>query len=302
MQMKHLLVSALMLGWAVAGNAQLLNVTSIEKVNSPIAFDRAEISPDGSMVIASTNTDRALMQVNLVDGKAQQLVADGSIQGLQFTDDSQQVVYTHRSQNERHLQFKEVRSIDLATGQETQLTKPSRQLNGVAVEGNNVMVVDNKKLQARNLVGEKVEKAPVASVYYGQLMITRNGKTEALNPNGKEGQSYLWPQVSPDGKKVVYYLAATGCFVCDIDGSNVTRLGNLRAARWMGNDMVVGMRDADDGEVTTESSIVAMDLKGNEQVLTGSDVIALYPAVSKLGDKISFTTEDGELYIINVTR
>lgn len=302
MQMKHLLVSALMLGWAVAGNAQLLNVTSIEKVNTPISFDKAEISPDGTMVVASTNLDRSLQQVNLTDGKSKTLVADGSIQGLQFTDDASKVVYIHRSQNDKHLQYKEVRSIDLATGEQMQLTKPSRNLNAIAVAGNNAMVVDNKKMQARNLNGEKLVKAPVASVYYGQLMITEDGKTRALNPNGKEGQSYLWPSVSPDASKVVYYLANSGCYVCNIDGTGVKFLGNLRAARWYGNDMVVGMRDRDNGEVTTESSIVAMDLNGNEQVLTGSDVIALYPAISEKSGKIAFTTEDGELYVINVTR
>ncbi len=302
MQMKHLLVSALMLGWAVAGNAQLLNVTSIEKVNTPLSIDRAEISPDGQMVVASTNTDRTLQQVNLADGKAKMLVAEGSISGLQFTDDAQKVVYVHRSQNANHLQYKEVRSIDLASGEQMQLSKPSRNLNGVAVSGANAMVIDNKKMQARNLNGEKLQKAPVASVYYGQLMITTNGNTKALNPNGKEGQSYLWPSVSPDGQKVVYYLANSGCYVCNIDGTGVKFLGNLRAARWMGNDMVVGMRDVDNGEVVTESAIIAMDLNGTEQALTGSDVIAMYPAVAEQAGKIAFTTEGGELYVINVAR
>lgn len=302
MQMKHLLVSALMLGWAVAGNAQLLNVTSIEKVNTPVLVDRAEISPDGKMVVASTNNDRSLQKVDLTDGTSKTLVAEGSIQSLQFTDDAQKVVYIHRSQDANHLQYKEVRSLDLATGEQAQLSKPSRNLNGMAVAGANAMVIDNKKMQARNLKGEKLQKAPVASVYYGQLMITENGNTKALNPNGKEGQSYLWPVVSPDGSKVVYYLANSGCYVCNIDGTGVKFLGNLRAARWMGNDMVVGMRDADDGEVVTESAIVAMDLNGNEQVLTGSDVIAMYPAPAEKAGKIAFSTEAGELYVINVTK
>lgn len=302
MQKKHLLVSALLLGCAVVANAQLVNVKSIEKVNVTESVDKAEISPDGASVVVSSNLNPSLTQVNLVSGQAKLIAANGSMQGLQFSDDSKHVVYVRRSQNANHLQYKEVRSIDLASGQEAQITKPSRNLNAVAMNGKSALVVDNKKMIATNLAGEKVAKAPVASVYYGQLMITENGKTRALNPNGKEGQSYLWPVVSPDGSKVVYYLANSGCYYCNIDGSNVTFLGNLRAARWMGNDMVVGMRDIDDGEVTTASSIVAMDLKGTEQVLTGSDVIALYPSVSKNADKISFSTENGELYIINVEK
>jgi hypothetical protein len=118
---------------------------------------------------------------------------------------------------------------------------------------------------------------------------------------GTEGQSYLWPEISPDGTKIVFYLAATGCFVCNIDGSNCHHLGTIRAARWMGNDMIVGMFDQDNGVNVTSSELIASNAAGTvKQTLTDSSVMAMYPSPSADAGKIAFTTPQGELYIMNV--
>lgn len=304
MRMKHFVFSALMLGFATVGSAQLLNVGSVEKVTLPTGLqaDQAVISPDGKCVVMSTNGDQSLQKVDLITGKATKVTNNGSMLGLEFTDDSQDIVFRQSSTNNKRLRYTALKAADLATGAETTIVKPTRKLNGFAVEGRNVMSVENKKFRAANLDGEKAQKAPVASIYYGQLMVTVNGKTTAINPNGKEGRSYLWPSVSPDGTKVLYYLGSNGCYVCDIDGKNPVRLGEIRAPRWIDNSTVVGMRDRDNGYVQTESAIVASNLSGVQQTLTDPSVIAMYPSVSADGSKIAFSTPSGELYIININR
>ena len=60
------------------------------------------------------------------------------------------------------------------------------------------------------------------------------------------------------------------------------------------------MNDKDNGEVVTSSSIVAVTLDGTRQTLTDSSVIAMYPYASLNGEKIAFTTSNGEAYIINI--
>ncbi|MDE6040672.1 MAG: hypothetical protein K2F99_03745, partial [Muribaculaceae bacterium] len=115
--------------------------------------------------------------------------------------------------------------------------------------------------------------------------------------------SYLWPTVSPDGKKVAYYLATVGAYVCNIDGSNPVFIGQLRAPQWFGNDVVVGMTDLDDGTFVTSSKIVATRTDGTmSQILTDNSVRAMYPSVNTEGTEISFTTPEGYLYIINVNK
>lgn len=304
MHMKHFFITALMLGWAAAGSAQLLSVGSVEKINLPAGMqaDQAVISPDGKCVVMSTNGDRSLQRLDLTTGKAVKVTDNGSMLGLEFTDDSRSVVYRQSTTNDKHLRYTAVKATDLATGEETTVVKPTRKLNGFAVEGRDIASVENKKFRASNIDGAKAAKVPVASIYYGQLMVTVNGKTKAINPNGKEGRSYLWPSVSPDGTKVLYYLGSEGCYVCDIDGSNPVRIGDLRAPHWIDNQTIVGMRDRDNGIVYTESSIVAANLSGVEQTLTDSDVIAMFPSASADGSKIAFSTPEGNLYVININR
>lgn len=304
MHMKHFFITALMLGWAAAGSAQLLNVGSVEKINLPAGMqaDQAVISPDGKCVVMSTNSDRSLQRLDLTTGKAVKVTENGSMLGLEFTDDSRNIVYRQSTTNDKHLRYTAVKTADLATGEETTVVKPTRKLNGFAVDGRNIASVENKKFRAANIDGVKAAKVPVASIYYGQLLVTVNGKTKAINPNGKEGRSYLWPSVSPDGKKVLYYLGSDGCYVCDIDGGNPVRIGDLRAPRWIDNQTIVGMRDRDNGIVYTESAIVAANLSGVEQILTSDDVIAMFPSASADGSKISFSTPEGNLYVININR
>ncbi len=296
---KKLFLAAVLLGMATSMSAQLLNVGSVEKVAVPadLVLDRAVISPDGKTLVVASG--QALSQVDLATGSVAKVTDNGAISDLKFTGDSRAIVF-NRPTYKKNLRQTAVLSYDLASGKESTLVKPSRNLKGFATNGSNVMTVDNKKLRVANLAGEQTVSAPVASVYYGQLMVTVDGKTNAIDPLGKG--SYLWPSVSPDGTKVVYYFCGKGCYVSNLDGTDAKFVGSIRAPRWIDNSTVVGMNDADNGQYVTSSSIVAADLNGTTQTLTNADVIAMYPSADGAVSKIAFTTPAGEAYIINVNR
>jgi Tol biopolymer transport system component len=164
--------------------------------------------------------------------------------------------------------------------------------------GNSVTAVENGRVRARSLDGSRAQQTAVVSINYGHLDYTVNGRTVTLDPQGRG--SYLWPALSPDGTKVVYYLAGRGCFVCDVDGTNIRRLGMLRGAKWLNNEIVVGMNDVDNGEFVTSSSIIASDLQGQRQTLTADDTIAMYPSASADGKNIAYVTPEGRVFIINL--
>ena len=132
-------------------------------------------------------------------------------------------------------------------------------------------------------------------------MMTENGVTRVFSPNGTD-HSYLWPSISPDGTKVLYFIASNGAWVCDIDGQNAHRIGILRAPQWVNDDVIVGMYDEDDGEFIYASKIIASDLNGNQQILTNDNLVAMYPHVNAAGSKIAFSTPAGEAYIININK
>ena len=78
------------------------------------------------------------------------------------------------------------------------------------------------------------------------------------------------------------------------------KVGQMRAPVWYDDNTIVGMMDQDDGEFIYASTIVAATLDGTTQVLTGDDVIAMYPHATS--GKIVFSTPAGEAYLINVTQ
>ena len=300
--MKKVLL-ALALCVSFSGMAQLVNVTSIEKVNIPesSANKIAAISPAGDYLLVTTDYNRGLTKFDLSTGASQVITtAQGAGYGTKISSDGQQVVYREKSQKNR-LQYTAIKSKNLATGAEQQLVKPTRNLQGVEIDGNTAVAVEKGKIAKKALAGGKAQvSAPVLSTTQNfEMQLTVNGKTADFMPLGK-GYRYIWTSLSPNGQKALFYCSGRGAFVCDLDGSNLVELGRFQAPKWMGNDMVVAMNCKDDGEVFTSSEIVVLDLSGNKQVLTGDDVVAMYPLPAT--GKIAFSTPTGEAYIINVTK
>lgn len=285
-----------------AAFAQVLDVASVQKVAMP-ENNRvvvAGISPQGDYLLVTDNRNQGLSKFDLATGATTTITsAAGAGYEAKIANDGASVVYRETTFKDR-LRYNEVKKVDLATGEKSQLVKASRNVQGVAIDNATAVAVNNGKVSVKALgAGKAVTTAPVLSIKNRQLMITRNGKTEVFSPNGQQF-SYIWQSLSPDGTKVLYFVCGRGAYVADLNGKIVASLGLIRAPKWYNNEIVVGMNDKDNGEVVTSSSIVAVTLDGTRQTLTDSSVIAMYPYASLNGEKIAFTTSDGEAYIINI--
>ena len=298
--MMRKLLFALALGFSMSAMGQVLNVTSIEKVNLPSQAAVAAISPQGDYLLLTSATNQGLTKFDLTSGQTQVLSTAASAgHNVKISPDGQTVVYREGSINEKHLRYSSLKSVNLETGATQVLVKPTRDLQGYSVDATSAGVVNKGKFSSKAIGAAKAQKLPVLSINKGQLMITINGKTRNLSPNGNQF-SYMWPSLSPDGTKVLYYLAAHGAYVCDLDGSNAHKVGKMRAPVWYDNNTIVGMIDLDDGEFIYASTIVAATLDGTTQVLTDDATIAMYPHA--VAGKIAFSTPAGEAYIINVSK
>ena len=283
--------------------AQVLDVASIEKVALPgNGGDRvvAGISPKGDYILLTGSQLNGLTKFDLATGKSEELsTALSAGLDVKFTSDGKNVVY--REDNfVNGLRYTDLKQKDFSTGIKKSLVNAGRNIQCVGIQGGTAMIMNKGRL-TKSVVAKSALKAtaPVVSINNRQLMITKNGVTSVLSPNGQQF-SYIWPSVSPDGTKVCYFVCGVGCFVSDVNGKNVKEIGVLRAAQWLDNNTVVGMRDTDDGEVITSSEIVVKTLSGKSQILTDNSVIAMYPYATADGKKIVFSTLDGEAYIINV--
>ncbi len=297
---KIFLTAVLMLG-AMSMSAQLATVQSVQRIDAGVSVDKPVISADGSFVVAQAGA-KGIVKIT-ADGTCTTVAKAPGAYNLRLTADGQNVVFAAPEYRSNHLRYVSLKSANLATKSVRTLVKASRRLNsGVGIEGNSVTAVENGKARVQSLDGTKAVRSAVASINYGHLDITVNGKTRSIDPQGRG--SYIWPSISPDGQKVVYWLVGRGCFVCNLDGTGVQRVGELRAAVWAGNDRLVGMDEVEGtAQQVTASSLRLYDLaSGVSQTITNDTVKAQFPSASADGSRIAFTTPEGELYIVTLTK
>ena len=291
--------------FAVGCWAQVFNVASLVPVQLPedVGTKVVAISGQGDFILLTTDNNSGLTKLDLSTGKAQNITrAAGAGYDARVSPDGKRVVYRENSFTPGHLRMVSLRSVNLESGQHSELVAPTRSLQGMTLNNQAALPVTRGQVAAKGFGGKvSAKNAVVLSINNRQLMISRNGKTRNLSPNGKD-KSYLWPSLSPDGTKILYYVGAEGAFVCNLDGDDVKPLGMMRAPQWWDDSTVVGMYDQDDGEFVYASRIVATNLKGDKQTLTPDSLIAMYPKVSAQAGKIAFSTPSGKAYIINVTK
>ena len=302
--MKKLMFAAV-LGLPLCAYAQLVSVGEVTKVNilENLANKVAAISPDGSYLLITTDTNAGLSRYDLATGRVEKLTdAQGAGHDVKISADGQDVIYRENSYDKHHLKKVGVKNKNLATRKESVLVKPTRNLQAMDVQGTTATTVASGKMSMKALGKVQAQQAhAILSIDKLHLMKTENGVTTEFSPLGSD-KRYIWPSVSPDGTKALFYVTGYGAYVCSIEGGNLIELGQVRAPRWLNDNIIVGMNDQDDGRVYTSSSIIAVDLNGTTQTLTSDDVIAMYPLPTAAGDKIAFSTPTGEAYIININK
>lgn len=277
-------------------NAQILNVKSTTKVDVPagVKVSTAQLSLDGKWAVISHQSSLGLDKIDLSTKELTRLSDTGNGFDLKISGDNKTVIFRESNYGVDKRRYTTLKSVNVATGVTNVVspaTRDTRQFAGATAK--------TLKANAGTLISDT--STPVASINRGSMYITRNGITTLVAPHGTEGQSYLWPQVSPDGTKILYFVVGKGCYVCNIDGSNPRPQGVLRASVWYDNNVIVGMDHKDDGRVTTSSKLIAKNINSNAtQVLTETNVKAMYPSAGN--GKISFVTPEGELFLLNVSK
>ena len=257
--------------------AQLIEVTSTERVAASADAKVAAFSPNGDYLLLTNTSNQGLQRLDLATKQATVLTkADGAGYNVQVSRDGKQIVYREVITNASKSRVSNIIRLDLAANKAQVVAKQQSHLAAMVVDANR----------------------PSFSIKDQQLMMTKNGKTINFSPNGTQ-YSYHWASLSPNGQKVSYYISAVGCFVCDIDGKNIQFIGhNCYAPVWYNDEIIIASDTKDDGHVITESAIVAYDLKGNKQVLTKGDHIAVFPQTAE--GKIAYSTSEGEIYVMNI--
>lgn len=278
--MRKLLILAA-LAVATAVSAQVLTVGSIEKLNTSAAQSDARVaafSPDGTYLLLTSRNQQGLVKFDLPTGSATRLT-DALAAGYNPTisTDARRITYRESVMGADHRIISRILCRDLQT----------RQVRMVQARATGTPVTEDNETAVSVTQDLKVS-------------VSAGGRTYTLAPQGEQ-YSYIWATLSPDGTKISYFCSEIGGFVCDLQGRVICSLGDrCHAAKWYDNETLVGMEYHSDGQRTTASSITACTLDGRFQRLTDARIIALYPQVS--AGKIAFSTPEGEVYMLNVTK
>ena len=277
--MKRLFLSLLTLV-AVSATAQVFPGITLEKLSGSEPGDcrLTGISPDGSYILTTTQSNKGLRQINLETLQAKQLTDNpGAGFEPQVSADGRNIICRNVTFNEKHMRNTVLEQIDLKKGTQKPL-----------------------KASAREIHAENGNVRPEVFIEDLQLMIAMDGVTKNISPNGiDEDTRYIWPSLSPDGKRILYYVSGEGAYICNLEGKEVQFIAHdCRAPQWYDDETIVGMNDRDDGKMLLSSSIMAYTLDGKVQELTDSSKMLMYPQCCARQGFIVCSAASGEIFIL----
>lgn len=111
---------------------------------------------------------------------------------------------------------------------------------------------------------------------------------------------YIWTELSPNGKMLLFTTSDQGVFVCNLKGEILYKFGRgVTATNWWNNRYIVGMIEEDDGVNFLKSDLVMIDICTGEKILIETEEeIALYPCAKK--PYLEYFILDDTKYIIKL--
>lgn len=304
--MKKVLLS-LAMGVALLSNAQSFEVVSMEKVPTQdhVMTCHPRFMPDGNLLVTTSNYD-GLGIVNVKSGEFTLLT---EMQGAGYypviSNDGKTILT--RSMDKVNLTH-DIYVLDVASKSLKTVVKGIGHVNQMSFNGSVAMLpIEGKAVKTTVVKGASEASLDDLLVTEEDLKIVvyANGVRTVLDPLagqlGNWDPQYVWTKLSPDKSRILFGCA-DNAYVCELDGSNLVKLGAIRSPQWRGNTHIVGMNDADDGYYYTKSDIVVVDVAGNnyQQLTPSSDEIKLFPSVSNDGSKVAFYTLEGEIYVMTI--
>lgn len=277
-------------------NAQIANVESVTPLLKGVESDMHHpiLSVDGSRLLFSSCNYTGLRMYDFNDNVVTK-VSDEDRAGFDatFSPDGREIYFvTQTREGVRNL--RQVKKYDIASRQITEMTqqgrivgRPVATAKGFATTVDGTLVATDKKSTRVRTEG-------------AQLFITQNGVEKAYTPiEGSVG--YIWASLSPDGSKVMFFAAAHGIVITDLNGKILAMPGNYEAPVWYGNNHIVAMNATNDGYNYHSSQIVLLTVDGSQkQELTKPESMTMNPTASFEAGKIVYATIDGRLYQMNI--
>jgi Tol biopolymer transport system component len=289
-----LLLSSSLIAQLRAVNIQKLPLDKTKEWASP------QFSPDGKLLYLTTSSFNGIWEYALPTQSLRQITNDQRAGfGFAISPDGKHLAYRRTSVDPKtHERLQEIVLVDVGARSSTVLESGETVSTPTFARDKVVYTV---KGRTKNLSTEiSGQQSSIIGIENTKIALNRRGKKVLLDP--LKGGSYVWPSLSPDGKRIVAYEMEAGTFICDLDGKVLSKLGRRDAPTWTRDGKwIVFMRDADDGHDITSSEIWCISTDGKTLgPLTGTEsVIEVYPDCSPTENKVVCTSLTGEVFLIS---
>ena len=278
MKTKSLILAVALSACASMSAADIVAVYT-KKVDVGTEAHHPTLSPNGDLVLFSSVNYVGLKSVNLATQEVNVIdEAVGAGFNPVFSADGSEVIY--RAANDADgLAFNDVNRYSFASDAKSNLIKSTK------------MVVNTPAIAGDTYVYAFADKQA--------MEVSLNGKKHEINPIGY-GYRYMWPSLSPSASKIVFNEVYSGLFVSNVDGSQAKYLASRGDFPcWVGDKFVVALSTKDDGYVITSAKIIAIEV-ATGKVTTLTDDSVLVDGLAAVEDKIVYTTEGGDMYVMNI--
>ena len=288
------------------GNAQQFEVVEIQRIKTGVqqAF-HPRFMPDGKTLLVTSEAYDGLAIVDMEKGTYNSLTDMDDAGWLPAISEDGQTILT-RCKSEADLSHT-VYTLDVATKNLTVVAENIEHVNNLGFDNGVATIgIGGKavvKTVSRTLTPVRQANNVLATSEDLNLVVYKNGVRTVLNPcAGKvENDQYFWVSLSPDKSRILFFCN-TNAYICNLDGSNLVKVGRVKSPQWRGNDHVVGMNDEHDGYFITKSDIIICRTDGSQmqQLTPASSEIKMFPSVSADGSQIAYHTGDGKIYVMTI--
>ncbi|MER3524223.1 MAG: hypothetical protein C4326_09200 [Ignavibacteria bacterium] len=298
--MKTRSVFILLVLFCSSAAAQLKIVIVERLLKAPArSWSSPRFSPDGKRVYFTTQGFNGIWEYTPAEKSLRRITDDPrSGYGFAISPDGKTIAYRRTRQQPHSLaRLQELVVMDM-TSKSTQVLAQGENVSIPAFAGS--AVVYSVENATNNVAATRALSSPVLlGIEDTKIVVIERGRKRLLDPLGRG--SYIWPMLSPDGKRIVATEMARGAFICDLRGRVVARLGARNAAVWTRDSRwLVYMEDEDDGHNVLSSDLYAVGSDGKRaaRLTFTSDVREMNPHCSPTENKIVCDTLEGDILLM----
>ncbi len=304
--MKKIILILTLFSLSFAQNVKVESINEIQTGDEHFYF--AKFNPNGEEIVFSKDGYKGLYSYNIEKKSITKLNDyDGAGYEPTFSKDGETVFF--RTDNfVGGRRFSTLISQNIEKKSEQIILKNQRNLLPPKLSQNekiNFMLNDDLKSVQQNSLkkGLAISNSNdiFVHIYNTKISLTQNGKTQILDPIGNG--NYIWPQLSPDGKKILFTDVNSGTYISNLNGDILVKLGKANSPKWSPDgNWISYMIDKDDGHRITDSEIfiVSSDGKNKFQLTNTNNQIEMYPSWSPDSQKLVYHNALGNIFIMNL--